>query len=73
MCSIQCLAKQTPKILGFTQFDQPTERSIRIGGGCIDKEASLILRSIDFRVYPFPDTSGVVPTFEGQLPDQQMR
>ena len=73
MRSIQRLTKQPSEIFGLAQFNQSPERSIGIGGCRVDQEAGLVLRSIHLRVYPFPDTGSVVPTFEGQLSDQQMR
>lgn len=73
MRSIQCLAKQPSEIFGLAQFNETTERSIGIGRRRVDQEAGLVLRSFHLRVYPFADAGGIVPTFEGQLPDQHMR
>ena len=73
MRSIQRLAKKPSEIFGFSQFNQSPERPIGIGGCRVDQEAGLVLRAIHFRVYSFPDTGGIVSTFEGQLPDQHVR
>src|SRR5579883_2610983 len=73
MCPIQSLVEQPPEVLGFAQFDQSTERSVRVGGSGVDEEASLILVAVDLGVNPLANAGGIVTALERQFPDQHVR
>lgn len=73
MRAVEGLTKQSSEILGFAQFDQSAEGSIRIGRRRVDQKTGLVFLAIDLGVYPFPNAGSIIAAFQGQLSDEHMR
>ena len=61
--ALKSLTKQSPQVLGFTQFDQTAKRPVGIGGRSVDEETGLVFVAVDLAVDSFANAGGVVTAF----------
>lgn len=71
--SVQRLPEQSPEVFRFAEIDKAAQRPIGVGGGRVNENARLGIRTRQIGVDAFADARCVVAAFQREFADKQAR